>query len=514
MPGRVLPAIVVVLSALLSSAANLARADGARFDPAILKKVKAATVHLEVQFSNGASAEGSGFFTQEPGLVVTNAHVLGMLDAASRPPTKITVTINSGEENSLSLPGTLLGVDRDSDLAVLRVISKNLPAPLQVAPAKELQETQEVFIFGFPFGKQLGKNITVSKSSISSMRKVNGSLNQVQVNGGMHPGNSGGPVTTSDGKVIGVAVAVIRGTMLNFAIPGETVQSFLNGKVASVVVDLGWKEGDKVRMPARLYLVDPLGKLRNVALETWVVAPSNTRRPASDTEPPAHPGDGPRQTVPADYNKQAVISMELVLPAKEPSQVYWLRGVYTDGAGQKHWKVAFAPSPIPVERKEIQLTYKPQTGKAQQVELACDGEFRMRLQGEQHTLAMKLKNTMLERAATQKTGDVLPFRITFRGLDISLLLDNKEIQGEPDLDRKLGYLGTVAASVDGGADGAATNLRANLTRVPPDARQILKPVSDQVLQALVLVAVPLPDGTLKPLQKWKVQARDHAGQRA
>jgi S1-C subfamily serine protease len=61
-------------------------------------------------------------------------------------------------------------------------------------------------VFGFPFGKQLGKNITVSKTSVSSLRKKpNGTLQDIQVNGGMHPGNSGGPVVDAMGQVVGVA---------------------------------------------------------------------------------------------------------------------------------------------------------------------------------------------------------------------------------------------------------------------------------------------------------------------
>ena len=53
---------------------------------------------------------------------------------------------------------------------------------------------------------------------------------QVQVNGGMHPGNSGGPVTDARGDVVGVSVAVIRGTQINFAIPGDFVRQVLDGR--------------------------------------------------------------------------------------------------------------------------------------------------------------------------------------------------------------------------------------------------------------------------------------------
>ena len=112
---------VLLLGLAWLTAGSPVRAADTTLDAAVLKKVKAATVHLEVALPSGDTVEGSGFFTDEPGVVLTNAHVLGMLAADSRPPVKVTVTVNSGEPTSRSLPAKLLGVDRGSDLAVLSV---------------------------------------------------------------------------------------------------------------------------------------------------------------------------------------------------------------------------------------------------------------------------------------------------------------------------------------------------------------------------------------------------------
>jgi S1-C subfamily serine protease len=195
----------------------------------VLKKVKQSTAYLRVTMPGGEVAQGSGFFAIDRDLVITNAHVVGMLKSG-RPPSRVEVVIHSGEEGEAKLPGMLLGVDRQNDLAVLRVQAdlSRLPPPLPVASATELVETQKVYIFGFPFGAQLGKNITVSESSISSLRRGdNGVLKEVQVNGGMNPGNSGGPVTDARGAVIGVSVAGIRGTQINFAIPADYIRPFV-----------------------------------------------------------------------------------------------------------------------------------------------------------------------------------------------------------------------------------------------------------------------------------------------
>src|SRR5262249_20087611 len=112
------------------------------------------------------------------------------------------------------------------DLAVLSLQGdlSRLPPPLPVASAAELTELQNVYIFGLPFGTQLGKAITVSKSSVSALRRSGGVLKQVQVNGGMNPGNSGGPVTDARGVVVGVSVAGITGTQINFAVPGDFIR--------------------------------------------------------------------------------------------------------------------------------------------------------------------------------------------------------------------------------------------------------------------------------------------------
>ena len=171
----------------------------------------------------------------------------------------------------------MLGVDRSADLAVLRVVGKKLPAPLKLGSAATLIETQEVFIFGFPLGRLLGKNITVSHSTVSSLRKnVRGAITKVQVNGGMHPGNSGGPVTDASGQVVGVAVSVVENTTLNFAVPAEKVSTFLNGYSYSLSRGPAYRQGRQVRMPITVHLTDPL---RRLARWSWSAGPAPRASP-------------------------------------------------------------------------------------------------------------------------------------------------------------------------------------------------------------------------------------------
>src|SRR5262249_11070496 len=133
--SRRLVAVFGLLSLLLLG--TFSSADDARLPPAVLKKVKSATTYLRVTVANSEVVQGSGFFGVEPHVVLTNAHVLGMLRPESRRPLKIEVVVNSGEATEKTYAGEVLGVDRSSDLAVLRVAGKDkeFPEPLKVASA-------------------------------------------------------------------------------------------------------------------------------------------------------------------------------------------------------------------------------------------------------------------------------------------------------------------------------------------------------------------------------------------
>jgi hypothetical protein len=507
LPVRPLALALVSLAAGLPALAD----DSAKIDAAALKRVKAAAVHLEVTLPGGGTVEGSGFFTDEPGVVLTNAHVLGMLDADSRPPTKVAVTINSGEADSRTAAAKLLGVDRGSDLAVLRVEGKDFPEALKVVPAKDLKETDEVYIFGFPLGKRLGKNITIVKTTVSSLRKDGGRLNQIQVNGGIDPGNSGGPVVNAKGEVVGVSVSGITGTQLRFAIPGEKVQTFLNGHLTGLGAELGYIDGDNVRMPFRLSVVDPLGRLKDVAVETWngplSTGASPRYRPESATQPAPALGDTEHKAVPVNYEKQPDTKLELVLPrVQDARSVYWIQPSYVNGSGERAWWRAWAPNLAPpVERKEITLAYKPPPGRAQLTELSNNGSFRVQAGGEEHSFTVNSKSLIVERTAAQKAGAVLPIHIGYNHFTLGLSEDNKPVKADDDVKEDVNNLARFfGADVEMDEDGNLAKSKIDVTKAPRASREFATDIGEQLMQGLELVAVPLPKGTVKPLQTWNV----------
>jgi S1-C subfamily serine protease len=309
--------------------------------PHVLKKVKRATVYMRVTMANGTEAQGSGFFGVEPGIILTNSHVVGMLKA-DRPPRRIEAVISSGEANEKHITAQVLGVDKSSDLAVLRAAGDDLPAPLDVKSAADLLETQEVYVFGFPFGADLGKNITVSKSSVSSLRKEAGYLSKVQVNGGMHPGNSGGPVVNVRGEVIGVAVSGIVGTQVDFAVPGDFVHVILNGRVAEMGVTTPRAGPDgSATTSVTMKVIDPLNRVQEVALDVWT-GDRGDPRPPTRTQPAALGGDSPHEHVQLAYN-QGTARAEVTLPALPAGKVYWLQPTWVNANRETCWAEARPP---------------------------------------------------------------------------------------------------------------------------------------------------------------------------
>ena len=97
-------------------------ADG-RMTTETLAKVRDATVLIHVGLSDGRPASGSGFLVEEPGIVCTNAHVLGMLEDDGQTPKRTQVVIRSGEAGEKTLNASVLALDRKAGAAVLRVES-------------------------------------------------------------------------------------------------------------------------------------------------------------------------------------------------------------------------------------------------------------------------------------------------------------------------------------------------------------------------------------------------------
>jgi Trypsin-like peptidase domain len=189
---------------------------------AIAKRAKAATVLIKVD-----SDVGSGFCVHPSGLFITNEHVV------QRNRERITLVLDAGMKTQKLLDAKALRWDSKRDLALLKVEGSDKFQSLELGSDDDLGELKELIAFGFPFGQALAlegeyPSISVNQSRITSLRRdKDGELHRIQLDGGLNPGHSGGPVLDSSGKVVAVVESGILGSGIALAIPVSHVQSFL-----------------------------------------------------------------------------------------------------------------------------------------------------------------------------------------------------------------------------------------------------------------------------------------------
>ena len=442
----------------------------------VLEKVKKATVYIRVTSAQGV-ASGSGFFEASSGEVLTNAHVIGMLHDDEPPPQSIEVVLQSGEKEEKTLPGRIIAVDRISDLAVLGVDLRAAgltapPASLTVSSAGGLRETQEVYVFGFPFGENLGKNITVSTSSVSSLRKdKDGILAQVQVNGGMNPGNSGGPVVDSAGNVIGVAVAGIRNTQINFAIPGDAVRTVFNGRCSGISVGEAVRKGDQIAVAVDVSVIDPMRRISQFTVDSWAGDPGDVV-PPSETPPAAPAPPAARQTTAVSLQADSSGHAEMLLSSlPPPGKVLWVQPAVVNGAGEKHWLagVSVALAPL-IDPKPANLVLRQQPGKLRLV-LGSKATMQVRSSdGEKHTLLSHISTGLMEETKGVDAQGAATLYDTVEHFEIGLSVDGEGPPVTPRLQRIVQEVGKLGLSLTVDARGNVTQKQSDLQRVPPPAR--------------------------------------------
>ena len=186
-----------------------------------------------------AEGSGSGTILDKQGHIITNYHVVEDAD-------KIEVTLASNE----TFPATLVGKDREQDIAVLKIsASAEKLYPVTMGRSDNLRVGQRVYVLGSPFGWDR----TLTTGIISSLNRdlpsrVPGRPMQalIQTDAAMNPGNSGGPLLDSNSRMIGMCVAIATKTGQNsgvgFAIPIDRIKRMVpelisNGRI--VRADIG-----------------------------------------------------------------------------------------------------------------------------------------------------------------------------------------------------------------------------------------------------------------------------------
>ncbi|TFW33319.1 DegQ family serine endoprotease [Massilia horti] len=213
---------------------------------------------------------GSGFIISDDGYVLTNAHVVEGAE-------EVTVTLTDRRE----FKAKVLGVDRRSDVALLKVDARNLPS-VRIGDSSKIRVGEWVIAIGSPFNLEN----TVTAGIISAKARDTGDyLPLIQSDVAVNPGNSGGPLINMRGEVIGInsQIATLSGGYngISFSVPidevmrvaeqlkktGHVTRGKLGVKISEVTSDVAESLGLGKARGAEVALVEPGGPAEKAGIK-------------------------------------------------------------------------------------------------------------------------------------------------------------------------------------------------------------------------------------------------------
>jgi S1-C subfamily serine protease len=238
-------------------------------------RVGPAVLHLQISGAkDGSGGAGSGVVFTPDSYLLTNSHVV----SGAR---KIHATFPDGR----SLAANLVGDDPDTDLAVLR-LDGEAPGFARLGDSRKLRVGQLVVAIGNPFGFQCTVTAGVVSALGRSLRTRSGRLidSVIQTDAALNPGNSGGPLVTAAGEVVGINTAIIGMAQgICFAISASTVEFVASrlirdGRVRRCYIGVA---GQNVPLPRRVVRFHELTRETGVRLQS--TAPDGAARAAGLT---------------------------------------------------------------------------------------------------------------------------------------------------------------------------------------------------------------------------------------
>jgi len=231
---------------------------------------------------------GSGFIVSDDGYIITNKHVVDQEDA------EYTIFDQDGG----SYPAEVIDIDSFNDLAVLKIDAKDLPY-LEFSDSDQLKVGQTVIAIGNPL-LQFSNSVSVGVVSglartITAGGQFQGAATEqldgvIQTDAAINPGNSGGPLLDTDGKVIGVNVAVATAENIGFSIPSNIVSNIVdsvreNGRIIHPYLGIRYMQINPSLKEANNLSVDEgVLIIRGASAEELAVLPSSPADKAGLTE--------------------------------------------------------------------------------------------------------------------------------------------------------------------------------------------------------------------------------------
>jgi S1-C subfamily serine protease len=220
----------------------------------VVKEAGPSVVHVHVrqdvsvpkQSQQRAVASGSGVIIAPDGYAVTNSHVV-----------ENAVGIDVSLADGSSFQADVIGQDKATDLALLRILSDSNLSIAHLGDSDQLQVGQIAIAIGNPYGFQNTVTTGVISALGRSLRSRTGRLieNVIQTDAALNPGNSGGPLVDSNGRVIGINTAIIQYAQgICFAIPINTMRWIVTVLLKEGKVTRGFLgiSGQTVPLPARV----------------------------------------------------------------------------------------------------------------------------------------------------------------------------------------------------------------------------------------------------------------------
>lgn len=190
-----------------------------------------------ISYNAANSSEGSGIILRSDGYIITNSHVIGDSNKY-----QVSVIISDGT----TYDAKVIGYDTRSDLAVLKIDAKNLPA-CELGDSSKLVLGDYVIAIGNPGGVQFAGSVTdgivsgIDRIIDTTDTESTSAMRYIQTNAAINPGNSGGALVNMYGQVIGVNTSKISATGyegMGFAIPSTTVK-----EVVDDLINYGYVQG-------------------------------------------------------------------------------------------------------------------------------------------------------------------------------------------------------------------------------------------------------------------------------